>query len=178
MTSASARAEAKPAPEKQEFEFRHPADTDGAAVCRLIEACPPLDTNSMYCNLLQCSHFASTCVIAEVAGEVRGWVSGYRPPQEPGTLFIWQVAVHEAARGTGLGKKLLHWVWDRQAGEVDRMKTTITGDNEASWGLFRSFAKDRGALVNDQAWFERDTHFAGEHATEHLVTIGPVAQRD
>ena len=43
---------------------------DGLAVNRLIASCPPLDTNSTYCNFLQCLHFAETSVLAEKDGKV------------------------------------------------------------------------------------------------------------
>ncbi|MBD4807723.1 diaminobutyrate acetyltransferase, partial [Xanthomonas citri pv. citri] len=38
--------------------FRTPAVTDGPSVTELIAQCLPLDPNSAYCNLLQCTHFA------------------------------------------------------------------------------------------------------------------------
>src|SRR3546814_13244218 len=66
-----------------DFRFRMPKAEDGAAISKLIAACPPLDRNSAYCNLLQCSHFADTCIVAERDGYIAGWISGYRPPSEP-----------------------------------------------------------------------------------------------
>src|SRR3546814_20772399 len=72
----------------------------GVQTCAL----PILDTNSLYCNLLQCTHFAETCVLAERDGEISGWISGYRLVHDPEAMFVWQVAVHERARGRGLGE--------------------------------------------------------------------------
>jgi len=66
----------------------------------LIARCPPLDRNSLYCNLLQCSHFAATCALARHDDTTVGFVSGYRPPSDPGVLFIWQVAVDSTARAS------------------------------------------------------------------------------
>ena len=54
--------------------FRKPVATDGPVISGLIAACPPLDPNSAYCNLLQCTDFADSCIIAERGGEVVGWV--------------------------------------------------------------------------------------------------------
>src|SRR5690606_16004247 len=82
----------------QTVTFRSPDATDGSDVYKLISRCQPLDTNSMYCNLLQCSRFAQTAVAAEMNGELVGFVSGYRLPQQPDTLFVWQVAVDKKAR--------------------------------------------------------------------------------
>src|SRR5690606_1536308 len=96
------------APERSAtLKFRPPRAMDAARVHGLVAACPPLDRNSMYCNLLQCTHFADTCILAEEGDRLLGWISAYRPPAEPSTLFVWQVAVHTDARGTGLGGKLL-----------------------------------------------------------------------
>ncbi len=155
--------------------LRPPAADDGAAVHRLIAACPPLDTNSLYCNLLQCSHFGGTCVLAERGGEVVGWISGYRPPQDPRQLFVWQVAVHPSARGIGLGGRMLAWLIERpDAADAAVLTTTITEANSASWGLFRGLARSLGAEVQSRPLFVRERHFDGAHDTEHLVSIGPL----
>ncbi|MHC5652417.1 diaminobutyrate acetyltransferase [Stappia sp.] len=164
----------KDTPTGDDITLRKPRAEDGAAIWRLIGSCAPLDENSMYCNLLQCDHFADTCVLAERAsdGEVLGWVSGYLLPDDPETLFIWQVAVSDAAKGKGLAKRLLAEALDRDAcSDVRRMKTTITADNAASWGLFTSFARRQGGVLDREPHFRKDAHFDGEHATEHMVTI-------
>lgn len=151
-----------------------PVTEDGAAVHDLIAACPPLDGNSLYANLLQCSHFADTCAIAQRNGEAVGWISGYRPPREPEVYFLWQVAVHEDARGEGLPKRLLADILARPALKgVRRLKTTITPGNQASWALFRSIARWLDAPMQDRVFFDRDAHFKGRHASERLVDIGP-----
>ena len=158
----------------QNPELRHPTLEDGMAVYRLIERCPPLDTNSSYCNLLQCSHFAATSVAADAGGELVGFISGYLIPERPDTLFIWQVAVDEKGRGMGLGKRMLAYILDSEAcGSVRYMETTITESNEASWAMFRGLAKQRGGEFNFSPWLDRERHFDGQHDSEQLVRIGP-----
>ena len=49
--------------------LRMPRAEDGPAVTALIGSSPPLDVNSAYCNLLQCTDFRDTCVLAERDGE-------------------------------------------------------------------------------------------------------------
>ncbi len=152
--------------------LRKPTREDGAAVWDLISECKPLDENSMYCNLLQCDHFADTCVLAELDGEVVGWISAHLPPSEPGTLFVWQVAVSEKARGMGLGMKMLKELAARpECAEVTGLQTTITADNSASWALFRKFARQHGAPLGSAPHFKETDHFNGAHATEYMVTI-------
>lgn len=159
------------APE-QLIRLRKPTSQDGAAVWDLVRACKPLDENSLYCNLLQCDHFADTCVLAERAGQVVGWISGYIPPADEDTFFVWQVAVHESARGTGLGGRMLrHLMAREEAKGTRRLQTTITKDNAGSWALFRSFAKKQGGVLSDAPHFTQEDHFEGKHDTEHMVTI-------
>jgi L-2,4-diaminobutyric acid acetyltransferase len=152
--------------------LRRPRKEDGSEVWKLVAACPPLDRNSMYMNLVQCDHFAETCILAERDGALLGWISGHIPPDQPDTLFVWQVAVHSKARGLGLGKRMLKSLLRRPVcADVTRLETTITRSNAASWGLFRSFARDLGGALSDAPHYERDAHLDGQHATEHLVTI-------
>ena len=166
--------DAVPAPDA-DIGFRPPIAADGPAITALIAACPPLDRNSRYCNLLQCEHFADHCAIAEKAGRIVGWVSGYRPPSDPAAFFVWQVAVSAEGRGKQLASRMIADLLTRPAQDgVTHMITTITADNQASWGLFRSLARKWNAELERSALFERETHFAGAHATEYLARIGPI----
>ncbi|TLP44144.1 diaminobutyrate acetyltransferase [Cohaesibacter sp. CAU 1516] len=152
--------------------LRTPCAKDGAEIWKLVRDCQPLDENSMYCNLLQCDHFAQTCVLAEQSGEVVGWISAYIMPNEPDTLFVWQVAVAEKARGLGLGSKMLQSIVDRPLCEdVTKLQTTITADNEASWALFGKFAKSQDCKLAIQPYYTQSKHFQDRHDTENLVTI-------
>lgn len=154
--------------------LRVPTKDDGYRLSQLIDACSPLDPNSIYCSLLHCSHFAETGVAAEKNGELVGFISGYIPLQQPETIFIWQVAVHEKGRGAGLAKRMLKFIAGGEAcANVTHMETTITEDNPASWALFRSFARAAGAELTYSPHFESETHFGGQHDTEFLLRIGP-----
>lgn len=145
------------------------------SVFRLVAACPPLDTNSSYCNLLQCSHFASTSIAAERNGEMVGFISGYRVPDRPDTLFVWQVAVAESARGIGLASRMLIELMARQElQDVSYLETTITEDNKASWALFRAVAKRWGGEFNSSGWMDKEQHFDDAHDSEALIRIGAI----
>lgn len=157
--------------------LRRPGAEDGARVWALVRACAPLDENSLYANLLQCSHFRETCVLAEQNGEIVGWVSGYLRPDASDTLFVWQVAVAASARGQGLGLKMLRSLLARAAcGDVQRLETTITADNAASWALFERLADTLDAETGRRPHFTRSAHFNGQHATEHLLSLDLSAQ--
>lgn len=151
--------------------LRKPDSTDGAAIWRLVRECKPLDENSIYCNIVQAEHFRDTCVLAEMDGEILGWISGHLVPNKD-TLFVWQVAVSPKARGLGLGRQMLTRLIERpECLDATHLKTTITRDNDASWALFRSFARHIGGRLSEAPHYTRESHFEGRHATEHLVSI-------
>jgi len=159
--------------------FRAPDAEDGFRVHKLIASCKPLDENSIYCNLLQCSHFSGTCCVAEVNGHIAGFVSGYRLPEKPDTLFIWQVAVSEDARGNGLASRMIESLLLRPGCEgVHFLEATITADNSASWGLFEGLAKKLSTELLRGDMFDRDRHFNGQHESELRMQLGPLTVRD
>lgn len=160
-----------------EIGFRRPSPEDGPAVTALIASCPPLDINSAYCNLLQCTHFAETCVIAEEAGTIVGWISAHHPPSDPECIFVWQVAVAREARGKRLGGRMLATLVERAS--VRRsiyLTTTVTSDNAASWSMFKMFARQVGAPFEKIMLFDRDRHFGGSHDSEWQIRIGPLSR--
>ncbi|MDE8654691.1 diaminobutyrate acetyltransferase [Novosphingobium album (ex Liu et al. 2023)] len=157
-----------------DYEFEGPSAEDAEAIAELIASCPPLDPNSLYCNLLQATHFSGTCIKAERGGRLDGWISGYRPPDDPEAMFVWQVAVHERARGQGLGATMLDTLFSRPAVVgARRLITTVTPSNGASRCLFAAFARKRRANIDVRPWFDRERHFGGRHESEELISIGP-----
>lgn len=149
---------------------------DGAQVHSLISRCPPLDTNSLYCNLLQCQDFAATSIVAESEqGEIIGFISGYVPPQRTNTLFIWQVALDSNFRGRGLAFEMLERLFSRNSA-LCFMETTISPSNEASKKLFTGFFSKHHMNYEAQTLFQSGTHFHDGHEDEVLYRAGPAKQ--
>ncbi|GLR27642.1 diaminobutyrate acetyltransferase [Limnobacter litoralis] len=154
----------------QNLVLRQPVLADATAVFDLVSECKPLDLNSHYLYLLQCSHFADTCVLAELDGQLVGWVSAYCPPGMPDVLFVWQVAVGPTARGSGLARKMIQALIDKTP-SARQLHTSITPDNKASWALFEGLSRRWNATLTQADWFEKHAHFGGRHDTEVLVRI-------
>ena len=133
-----------------------------------------LDVNTSYAYLLWARDFAATSVIATVDDDPGGFVTGYRRPDQPETLMIWQVAVDERHRGQGLARRMLDGLVDRLADDqgVRHLETTITADNSASIALFTSFANARNTPIERTPLFEA-AMFPDGHDTELLFRIGP-----
>ena len=156
-----------------DISLRIPSAEDGNAVFKLISECHPLDTNSMYCNLLQCTHFANTSVAANYQNQLVGFISGYIIPERPDTLFIWQVAVAKKARSQGLATRMLAEILNRsQCRRVSYLETTITQSNQSSWALFNRLTDKLSTQMKTSLMFDKDIHFKGKHDSEILVRIG------
>ncbi|GAA5233823.1 diaminobutyrate acetyltransferase [Verticiella sediminum] len=159
----------------EDIVLRAPRVEDGAAVAELIRQSPPLDVNSTYAYLLLCHHFAGTCVVAELEGRVVGFISGYLPPEQPETFFVWQVAVHADARGRGLGQSMLRHLLQRPVSRhVHFLETTVSPSNAASRGMFSGLAKDLETDMSEQPLFDHTMFGEGAaHEDEMLLKIGP-----
>jgi L-2,4-diaminobutyric acid acetyltransferase len=151
-----------------------PTPDDAGACHSLVRATGVLDVNSRYAYAIWFRDFAATSVIARIDGELAGFVTGYRRPEEPSTLVVWQVAVDGAARGRGVAATMLDAVFDGATG-VDRVETTITPDNAGSIALFTGFAARRGAEVARSELFGPQV-LGAEHLPEVLFRIGPITR--
>ncbi len=157
--------------------LRQPTDGDGHALNQLVARCQPLDTNSVDCTLLQCTDFADTAIAAENAdGNLVGFISGYRPPARPDTLFVWQVAVDSSMRGQGLALRMLLALIARVAAKgVRYIETTITPGNAASQALFLKAFKQFEIPHETSVLFSSQQHFAGQSEDEELYRAGPLS---
>ncbi len=152
--------------------FNEPKAEDGDEIFNLIAQCPPLDTNSSYCNFLQSTHFSQTCVLARCDNEVSGFVSAYIKPDDPTTLFIWQVAVSPNHRGKGLAYQMIKSLLTREVlRSIEAVETTITQDNSASWALFKKIDQENDQKGRVSTFLDHATHFKGKHDTEYLYRI-------
>jgi L-2,4-diaminobutyric acid acetyltransferase len=157
--------------------FRAPKIGDGARLWQLATDSGTLDTNSMYSYLLWCRDFSGTSVVGCVDGSVATFVTGYLRPDEPTTLFVWQVATDVDHRGRGLARRALDALVDRVARHqtVAYLEATVTPGNIASARLFTAFASGRRARLTTQSLFV-EADFAGAgHEKEVLFRIGPLA---
>jgi L-2,4-diaminobutyric acid acetyltransferase len=134
-----------------------------------------LDVNSRYAYLLWCRDFAATSVVARAGDRLAGFITGYRRPDAPDTLFVWQVAVGPDFRRRGLASRMLdHLVEPLRSEGVRFVESTVTPDNKASLHLFSSFATARGAdLTRDVLFSEHE--LGSDHGPEVLHRIGPLA---
>jgi L-2,4-diaminobutyric acid acetyltransferase len=156
----------------EQLTIGHPEVADGVACWRLAEATGVLDLNSRYAYLLWCRDFAATSVVARHDGNVVGFVTGFRRPEEPSTLVVWQVGVDAEVRGRGVAAAMLDVLFDRVPG-VDHLEATVTPDNAGSIALFSRFAERRAVPVRHSELFGAELLGDG-HAPEILFRIGPV----
>ncbi len=151
-----------------------PTAADGPYLQQLVAASPPLDGNSLYCNLLHCSYFANTSIAAKQDGELVGFISAFASPLCSKTLFVWQVVVAEQVRGQGLALRMLTGLLNRaDCQQFSYLDTTINPGNQGSWRLFERLQQQLGCAAQRTTLFNREQHFLGDHDDEVLFRIGP-----
>src|SRR5690606_39287909 len=73
---------------------------------------------------LPISHFADTSVVARIENKVAALVTGYVPPKQPDTLFVWQVAVAKIAQRRGLAKTMIREILRSEERRVGKERDT------------------------------------------------------
>lgn len=175
----AAESSGGPAENQPSVVFRQPTTHDGSRLWRLAVDSGTLDANSIYSYLLWCRDFSGTSVVGCVDGSVVTFVTGYLRPEQPATLFVWQVATDAHHRGRGLARRALDALVDRVTRHqtVEYLEATVTPGNIASARLFTAFASGRRARLTTQSLFT-EADFAGAgHEKEVLYRIGPLAPR-
>ena len=154
--------------------IRPPRPEDGGALWNLVCETPGLEANTAYFYLLFARDFAATCRVAEEDGAARGLLLGYRRPEELSTFFVWQVGVHPDAQRGGLARRMVDDVIDNADPPITAVEATVTPDNAASRGFFRSLARRRGAECAVTPLFLPDHFRPQNHEAEELFRIGPL----
>lgn len=154
--------------------FRKPTVEDGPFIFDLIIRSKPLDVNSRYLYLLQCSHFANTCAVAESEGSVQAFISAYVLPDQPNTLFVWQIAVDASQRGKGIGSRLVtHLLKRTHLSGIQYVEATVNPSNDASRNLFKALARKSNCGINESMLFEAALFGEDAHEAEMLIRVGP-----
>ncbi|MFC4334614.1 diaminobutyrate acetyltransferase [Salininema proteolyticum] len=165
-------------PTLPDYQFGAPDPREGKALYDLTVNTGNLDVNSPYAYALWCRDFAATSIVARKGDDLAGSITGYLRPDDPRTLFVWQVAVSPAHRRQGLARRMLDNLVDRLRPEgVDWVETTVTPDNKASLRLFASFAEGRNVKIKQDVLFTEQDLGPG-HEPEVLHTIGPLPYRE
>ncbi len=169
------------APEPDDLTIRNATMEDGAEVWRLVKDSKILDQNSSYTYLMFLDRFGETSVVVEretADGDedpaIVGFVTAFRPPDQPDVIFVWQVAVDGSMRGRGLASRMLQALVRLEGCEgVRYLETTVTPSNGPSRALFSSFARSVDA-EHEVSPYIREGMFPKEgHEDEELHRIGP-----
>lgn len=155
---------------------RRPRLEDSPGLHDLVRRVPPLAENSVYCNLLHCTHFAETCAVAERRGELVAFVTGYLHPQRPDSYFLWQIGVHEHGRGQRLPLRMIQHVLARPVcSHVTTLEASVSATNDASRAMFESIAKAEGArFERHRGYYPPEVFGADNTLAEDLLRIHPL----
>lgn len=157
---------------------RNPRLGDGAALWELVNRIELLEPNTCYAYLLLATHFSDTCLVAERAGRLVGFVAAYRPPSKPDVIFVWQIGVSSEARGRGLGRRLLQQLIELPAcRDATHLEATVATSNTASQRLFAGFARARSVPCERGRGFVATDFGSLAHEAEELFRIGPLRRQ-
>ena len=150
---------------------------DASQIWRLVKDSGVLDANSAYLYLLLCRDFADTCLVAYQGDSLVGFVTGYRLPRDPSTLFVWQVGVAGNAKRQGIASSLLAELIERSdPTTLSAIEATVAPSNSASRRLFESLARELNLQLTEvpNEGFTESDFPPGSHEAEPRLRIGPL----
>ena len=147
---------------------------DGGTMWRLARESGVLEENAEYTYHMFSHFFGETSTVADLNGEAVGFVAGFRPPYREDSLFVWQIAVDERARGRGLAAAMLHGLIQRLSPRIHYLEASVTPSNEASKRTFRKIARDLDTSVTEEVLFPGTRFHGPSHEDEVLFRIGPI----
>lgn len=156
-----------------DFHFRPARPDDGQHFWSMVEEIGTLERNTSYCYLLMAKMFSATCSVAEKDGERVGFVVGFRPPDRPESVFVWQIGVAEGMRGAGLATGLLLQLLGQTGARY--LEATVGVSNGPSRALFAGFARQMQTQCQVEPCFLAEHFPGGDHEPEQLFRIGPLA---
>jgi len=151
--------------------YRPPSLKDGKSIHQLVRDSGVLDVNSAYLYFLLSDHFRETCVVAESNGQLLGFTTAYRLPEDPSVLFVWQIGVSPAAQGQGVASAMLKTLEERDFfGAIREIQLTISPSNTASQALFKRWAQRLGTEITVREYLTEDDLGNG-HEPELLYSM-------
>ncbi|MFD2670011.1 diaminobutyrate acetyltransferase [Marinicrinis sediminis] len=161
-----------------DIQFRAPRAEDGAKIWGLVKETGVLDVNSPYSYMMLGEFFSDTCAVAEVDGEVAGFVSGFIPPEKEDTLFVWQIAVDNKQQGKGIATSLIEEVVNRpDHHNLQYVEATISPSNQPSTRLFHRLSRQWNTEIQTESCFPADYFPEGQqHEEENMYRVGPISK--
>lgn len=156
-----------------------PELSHGGQIWQIAKDSGELDLNSSYMYLLFARDFSASSRVVLDGTSVVAFVLAYRRAEDPGCLFVWQVAVSPQHQGAGLARGMLDDLIV-SSGESEQpilsVETTVTEGNIPSRRLFQRLAERWGATLHTCTLFD-ESHFPDQHEAELLHVIGPIDPR-
>ncbi|SDC19742.1 diaminobutyrate acetyltransferase [Pelagirhabdus alkalitolerans] len=159
---------------KESIQYASPQLEDGKKMWQLASH-TTLDDNSAYKYIMMCQYFKETCVVAKDNQNVLGFITGFIPPENPNTVFVWQISVDPNHSGKGIASKLLKQLVSQVKSKgVNYVEATITPSNKASQALFKKLATSFDTDYQVESFLTQDL-FPDETFEEELkYRIGPL----
>lgn len=160
----------------EQLRYRFPNKSDGANVWKLVKDSGKLDVNTPYFYVTMSHWFSRSCMLVEDIenGRLVGVIVGFRQPENPDTLFIWQITVADDYRGKGIALLLLDEA-ARQS-NIQYVEATISPSNASSRRLFEKWATAKKVDIVRTEGFGRELFPNNAHEQEDLYVIGPLKE--
>jgi len=124
------------------------------------------------------SRFADSSLVAETEGALIGFVGGYRTPEPPHAVLLWQIDVDPAYRRQGVGNALLHaLIRCPGCADAEYLEASVRSSDVACKRLIEGFARELSTTC--EATFDTSEMLSSSGGdVEELLRVGPIHSRE
>lgn len=154
--------------------FRSPDVSHAAHISSMVKQHDQLDDNSEYIYAIWCTYFAPNTAVALDGNEVLAFITGFRPPSDPQTFFLWQTCAKPRHGIPNLGVDLIQYAAEREIGRGARtIEASVAVDNKPIKLLMKTLCRRLGGKLETGVLFASDTlsRDGDEHHEEVLYRI-------
>lgn len=155
-----------------EVDLRPPTLETAQVMFDIASSSSAVDTYPEYFYLTMCRDFSATSLVAYQEGSPVAYALAYAKYEDPGVLFIWQLAAVRKLRPIGVAKHLIRALIDSRREHLSYVEATIDLDNVIIYNVLAKIAKEYGVEMNIFPLYE-GRHFTIDHRPEHLIKLGP-----
>lgn len=129
--------------------IRNARDDEASAIQALARQCPPLDVHTAFSYWVVTRYQQGLCLVAEQDDSLVGFLTA-TGTTDTNLLYVWQIGVNQAHRGTGLAERLLdRLVAQATALGFRSMQVSIADNNAASLAVFSRLAARRESELTE-----------------------------
>ncbi|GEM_PF-3598627 len=152
-------------------EYRKASVEDAKEIHTIVKNTPGIDDNSLYYYSLWLKEFDQSNVVATQNNKIIAFLTAFRKPKDPETLFLWQLAAIPRHGVPDLGVRLAYHLIDYEIdNNLSGVEATIDLNNKSILYVMKKIEKKYNGKMLMEEYLSED-FLSGNDEHHHSETL-------